>query len=322
MRSGYDGGTERDPLDETGGCLDGTVGWDDEEGIIDNDSSPQDKLRDISLIRVTLYRGRNADVDGALPDDGLAHGRQILCRLSTTVQAVPKKGTQVQVMFAAGRLLAPGGGVIVSEYQPQLINVKEGERVIWATEGFSGLRIKKDGLSFFTSADGTKDGPLISFQAGKKGFVWNYPDGRMTLDDTGFNVITSSGAELHLGPAGMPAPLDSMSSRFSIAGALVDLSASGITLGTMSGVPEPFAKATTLQALLSLLTSYVTALEAHIAATTAYINGPPATPPAPLTTAAGALNATWTPEVAAAAALAAGVAASTTTLPSGSTMGT
>ena len=97
----------RDPPDQ-GGIYDGTVGWADGSAHFDIDEESG-----ITLVKVTLFKGRNPDTDGAV-SDGLAHGREILCRIGAPLFNIPPKGAQVMVAMAADRGLTPGAGVIFS----------------------------------------------------------------------------------------------------------------------------------------------------------------------------------------------------------------
>lgn len=310
-RRASEAGFFRDPVDPDafGGIYDGTVGWDDEDDHFDTDESPDDQLRDITLVKVTLFEGRNADTDGALPTDGLAHGLKILARLNGPVTNIPPKGSQVHVSIPARRIRVPGAPVIIAAPGPQRVNPQDGDFVFWHPAGHAGIRIKKDGVFLVTSDDGTKDGKQISLGVSAKGGLeLHHPLGRITYNDTGFHILTNSGARIDLGPFGAPGPLSALASVLKISAALVSIEGSGITMGTSSGSPEPWAKATTLLGVLSSISSALAAIATAVASG-ANAGGPVVSPDAPamaaaVTTAASAVSA---------AAL---------TLPSGSTQGT
>jgi hypothetical protein len=92
------------------GIFDGTVGWQDGSDHYDIGDDG------VVLVKVTLFHGYNAEQAGEeLPDDGRAHGAQILCRIANPANRIPPDGTQVHVSVPRGRLQIPGGGVIMLE---------------------------------------------------------------------------------------------------------------------------------------------------------------------------------------------------------------
>lgn len=74
----------------------GTVGWVNEDEVVDL-GADDDKH---ALVRVTLFDGR--DRSAALADPGVAEGRRVLAQISAPGFNVPKKGTVVWVLRAAG----------------------------------------------------------------------------------------------------------------------------------------------------------------------------------------------------------------------------
>lgn len=94
---------------DQGGIYDGTVGWNDGSAHFDLDADSG-----VTLVRVTLFKGRNPDQDQDPITDKLAHGHEILCRIGAPLYFVPPKGSQVMVAMAADRGLTPGAGVIFS----------------------------------------------------------------------------------------------------------------------------------------------------------------------------------------------------------------
>lgn len=94
---------------DQGGIYDGTVGWDDGADHFDLDA-----VSGVTLVKVTLFKGRNPTTDGAKPD-ARARGTRILCRIGAPLFNVPPDAAQVVVAMPADRLLVPGGGVIISQ---------------------------------------------------------------------------------------------------------------------------------------------------------------------------------------------------------------
>lgn len=97
-----------DPFDDAGGIYHGTVGWDDGQG-----KHFDMKPGEITLVKVTLFVGR--DPRAEVPDDGLAHGRQILASVAAPLFKIPAPGTVVHVSIPAGCWSVPGAGVIFAE---------------------------------------------------------------------------------------------------------------------------------------------------------------------------------------------------------------
>lgn len=86
----------------------GTVGWDDGGAHFDTAASA------VVLVKVTLFRGRNPDVDPA-PEPGRAGGLKILARISAPMNHIPADGTEVLVAIPAGFGATPGIAVIIAE---------------------------------------------------------------------------------------------------------------------------------------------------------------------------------------------------------------
>jgi hypothetical protein len=102
---------ERDRLmaewEDRGSLELGTVGWEDGGDHYDNqDGQP-------TLVKVTLFRGRNATTDDATKTTR-AQGHRLLARVSQPMNNIPKDGTQVMVAIPAGFGLSPGAGMIIA----------------------------------------------------------------------------------------------------------------------------------------------------------------------------------------------------------------
>ena len=96
---------------DRGGIYDGTVGWEDGGDHFDIDSSG------VTLIKVTLFKGRNPTTDPP-KDSARAKGTRILARISAPLYHVPPDGAEVHVSVPAGRMLDPGAPVIVAQPVP------------------------------------------------------------------------------------------------------------------------------------------------------------------------------------------------------------
>lgn len=94
----------RDP----GGIYDGTVGWEDGDDHFDIDPDG------VTLVKVTLHKGRMPDTDDA-PTNDRAKGTRILARISAPLYNIPPDGSEVHVSMPAGRLLDPGAGAIIAQ---------------------------------------------------------------------------------------------------------------------------------------------------------------------------------------------------------------
>ena len=145
--------------------------------------------------------------------------------------------------------------------------LKKGETLLYGHKG-NFVRMHDDGrVSVFTTDDGTINGKTISFQVKPDGFLWAAPWGKMTFDATGFHVLHASGAAIDLGAiGGVPAPLDALSSYVKLTGAMAQIEASAVAVGTASTPADPPAKTTPLLAVLGSIALNLEALQAAIAA--------------------------------------------------------
>lgn len=94
----------RDP----GGIYDGTVGWEDGEDHFDIGDDG------VTLVKVTLHKGRMPDTDDA-KNSPRAKGTRVLTRISAPLYNIPPDGAEVHVSMPAGRLLDPGAGAIIAQ---------------------------------------------------------------------------------------------------------------------------------------------------------------------------------------------------------------
>lgn len=85
----------------------GTVGWDevDEHAYLGGDSEDGH-----SLVRVTLYAGRNFSEDHK-PD--IAQGHQVVCHIGSSLFNIPPKGTRCIVVIPEGMEHIPAAGCII-----------------------------------------------------------------------------------------------------------------------------------------------------------------------------------------------------------------
>jgi hypothetical protein len=89
----------------------GTVGWTDDTAATYYDLGDGSATeQQITLVRVTLFRGRDPTV--AL-DQARAQGQQTLCQLSPPFFCVPPRNTRVLVALPSSGTRMPGNGVIL-----------------------------------------------------------------------------------------------------------------------------------------------------------------------------------------------------------------
>lgn len=223
----------RDP----GGIYDGTVGWEDGEDHFDLEDSGA------ALIKVTLFKGRNPDIDDAKTDR--AQGRRILARIDPEMDDIPPDGTQVLVAVAAGRSIS-SDGVILKSVRPDAKFVplrKPGEKIqLGPASNF--MRMHADGvMSLCTRTENTDKGKSVYLQVRPDGFRLVHPLVKCTLDATGFHVNHASGARVDMGAvSGLPAPLDTLGSYVALSAALVRIEGAAVMLGTAAGVGTPVAR--------------------------------------------------------------------------------
>lgn len=123
------------------------------------------------------------------------------------------------------------------------------------------------GVTHMTTADNTETGETVYSATNPDGFVQLAPWGKATFDATGFHVTTHSGAQIHLGGMGAPAPLDAIGAYATLSAPIVHIEGTAVHLGTATGVAEPVVKATSLVAYLSGLEGAITALASAITPT-------------------------------------------------------
>jgi hypothetical protein len=156
-------------------------------------------------------------------------------------------------------------------------NLTHGEVCIYAAgqECLSQGRIllKDDGsVSMFTTDTNRAGGKSVYFRmgtgqpapsGGPDGFTWAAPWGTMKFDATGFHIAMKSGAEFHLGAiAGLPAPLDVISSYCSINAGTMHVNTASHAVG--NGAVQ-LANAQAAMAAITSLQAQVTALQAALA---------------------------------------------------------
>jgi hypothetical protein len=97
---------------DNGSIEEGTVGWGD-----DGPHYELDTTTGVTLVKVTLFRGRDPDADGEKPDKR-ARGHKILARIGAPLFYIPADGAQVIVVLPAGHGHVPGGPVILTAVVP------------------------------------------------------------------------------------------------------------------------------------------------------------------------------------------------------------
>lgn len=191
--------------------------------------------------------------------------------------------------------------------------LKSGESIQYGPKQ-NFVRCKADGsVTAFTTTDGTKDGPSVYSAVRPAEFVRFAPWGTERFDAGGWHLRTHTGAEIHMGGIGAPAPLDSLGSYVTLKAAMASIQATAITLGSPSGVAEPAAKATALHETLVAMQAAITALSSALVKLAADVKMcVPGTGTPPGITSVDAVAALGTVVPASAAA----VTASVTTVPS------
>lgn len=130
------------------------------------------------------------------------------------------------------------------------------------------VRCHQDGrISLFTTDDATIDGRTVALTVGPTGLVFNAPWGNLKFDDTGFHVLTSSGARIDMGACGgLPAPLSALASYATMSAALVHIEGSAVNVGAASPTAEPAAKSVQTSIALGAITTALTAVGAALVA--------------------------------------------------------
>lgn len=132
--------------------------------------------------------------------------------------------------------------------------------------------------------DGTK--PTASWRlATDDGFVVSGPWGSLKIDFTGFHVLLSSGAEMHLGGIyGLPDPLSQLTTYFRVNANMTSLDSPVLALGAQSpGGHDNGVKASALMVVLVAMGTAIQQLQqsiALLAATPAAATFPPSSNPA------------------------------------------
>lgn len=195
--------------------------------------------------------------------------------------------------------------------------LKPGESCAYASTGTACTLYKRDGsVTNLTTDDNTDTGHSVFARVATDGFLWACPWGKMTFDSTGFHVLHASGARIDIGGvSGMPAPLDTLGSYFTIGAKMGRIEAAILSVGTTAGTPEPVAKATTLYALLSSIAGSLSSISTTLAAVAA--GAQPAASPA--TTVGTALSTELVNLATTISATTSAITAALTTLPSSST---
>lgn len=200
------------------------------------------------------------------PDKGKAAAQAVVMRRGDHDVAFASqdvRGTEIYGNLDHGETCVYGPG----------IDGKAQGRVIW----------KKDGsVNIFTTDDNTKDGRSVYFRVAPNEFVFVAPWGKLTWDPTGLHASHASGASMNMGGiGGMPAPLDQLSSYFSVQAGMISQTAAIQANG--SGAGSSLASAPGVDAAIDALQAQVALLQAAIIAFAT-----PATNPG--ITAADALN--------------------------------
>lgn len=88
----------------------GTVGWEDEDLYYDK-GTDEEGNGGYTLVRVQLFRGR--DITKPLKPE-IGQGHRLLCKISSGIFRIPKKGTLCYVAIPMGMEKKPGAGCIIA----------------------------------------------------------------------------------------------------------------------------------------------------------------------------------------------------------------
>jgi hypothetical protein len=265
-----------------GDIAEGTVGWASDGGnAIDLGDSPNDGN---SLVRVTLFRGRDATQPPS--QTGAAQGQELLCRLATTVLAVPVYGARVIVVIPQPWGMSPGGPVIICEVDPTLWkrfgNLVPGDRIIAAGAGQLVMKLGANGAwAVKTTIDGTPTGTNVYLQIGPLGLAFSSPwasavGGKQQAPPqaAGWFFGTAWGSALKLyGASGLPGLPASLKSIAKLTAGILKLDGSTVNAGPdvpgAQFVPTAAAQdpggAPMLAALLTALTTFAEAVQSVVA---------------------------------------------------------
>lgn len=149
-------------------------------------------------------------------------------------------------------------------------NIREGETCLYGggADGTAQGRvmIKQNGsIVMFTTSDNTADGEAVYFRVSPTAFEFVAPWGVMKFDSSGFHVNHASGSRFDLGGiAGMPAPLDQISSYVRVQAGSFVANATCQSLGADVG-GQPLASATAIKSAIAILQGEIAALQFAIA---------------------------------------------------------
>jgi hypothetical protein len=206
---------------------------------------------------------------------------------------------------------------------PGLPALQKGEGLAFGPV-FNFTRWHADGrISSMCTTDGTANGQRVFSELGPAGFVWAGPWAQLRHDALGVHYQHVSGASFDIGGiSGVPAPLDRLSSYYTVTAAVISLRGTTVQLGV--GTFEPAAKALTLLSVLaaqsaadaaqasadSLVAAALTAMQAVLSALPGggAAAGPVAAAVAALSSASAAMNTAVT-----------AITGATTTLPAKTT---
>lgn len=167
-----------------------------------------------------------------------------------------KKAAQAIVVDRGGRSAA-----IASQDQRGLElygNADHGEAGIYSAgedgKGQARVLCKKDGsVNIYTTHDNTDQGRAVYLRVAPDGFSFVAPWGTLKFDPTGLHALHSSGASINLGGiAGLPAPLDQISSYVKMSAGVIQqeaaMQANGVgDRGGLANAPSVIAAITALQ---------------------------------------------------------------------------
>jgi hypothetical protein len=184
--------------------------------------------------------------------------------------AVPSAPTKGQPSTQAFAVRCSDHDIIVATRDPRdakvIGNLKPGDRVI--AGGFpaqSRLFVRADGsITALTTDDNTADGNSVYHRLSTTELRFWSPWGSQVHDQTGFHVRTWHGAKLDMGGLGLPAPFSSYGSFANMTAAIIRLNGAIVQLGQDQGNSQALVQATSLQTVMALVATALTAIETSL----------------------------------------------------------
>lgn len=146
--------------------------------------------------------------------------------------------------------------------------LKQGEACVYATIGAARTMYKADGSVInFTTDDNTENGKSVYSGVTPVGFIRVSPFGKETFGERGYHLLHASGARIDCGSITIPGIPSTLNSYVSFSAQSVRIEGAAISLGTVAGVQEPIAKATTTLATFTAMSAALSAVSTALTVT-------------------------------------------------------